>query len=275
MEEVGKVNNIDPIPFFQFQLPLFGGKNMIRNTNNSFYFLFFIFTFLVTYTNWLSAGTLSIKEELEKNYSITSIHLDENTGRPSGNFFISGDLTPKYSINIYGMVGKNDPLTLGRTFIMENPKLFGVTDFDQDFKVVKMAKDRFGNTHILYHRYMNEVRVDQIAIYLHINNENKIYYANGYIYPIKSDLITASRNNRAEYLTELDIQKIVELDLEENKGNLKFKKIEKIIDPSYDEIVWRVDVVIVKGLGRWIYLIDSSSGLVLKKEDALIDLNSH
>ena len=235
----------------------------------------FCFPFISSATNGAiienqgSDNTSSDIQRLHTMYKIESIQLNYGPYGPVGLFHITGDITPRAAMNNMGVV-ESDPRSIARSFLIEQARLFSISNVDEDIKEQKLTTDRHGRTHILYHRYINGLKMEGVEILIHIGSDKKIFAVNGKLIPVTYSLINNVVNKSTGGLSEEEIRGIIEQDIGQDKidpGTIGINKIEKVVIPSDPYIVWKVDVILKKGIGRWLYTIDAFTGRVLEKRE--------
>ena len=148
----------------------------------------FCFPFISSATNGAiienqgSDNTSSDIQRLHTMYKIESIQLNYGPYGPVGLFHITGDITPRAAMNNMGVV-ESDPRSIARSFLIEQARLFSISNVDEDIKEQKLTTDRHGRTHILYHRYINGLKMEGVEILIHIGSDKKIFAVNGKLIP--------------------------------------------------------------------------------------------
>jgi hypothetical protein len=214
----------------------------------------------------------SIRKRLRGRYKIKNVRLSKGPDGFAGNFFISGDLTDDAVIKSMEVIDENALRSIARSFLTEQADIFGISNLDEDIREISMKTDRHGRTHIAYHRYIHGLRLDEMSIIMHMEEDGKIFAINGYLVPVSPSLINKLASKTESGLSEDEIKKIIGENLEPDGFDpvkLLFNKLEKVIIPSDPYIVWKADVISEGRTGRWDYYIDALTGSVLKKMDSL------
>jgi hypothetical protein len=206
----------------------------------------------------------SIKQELRSRYEIDKILLKQGPDGPVGPFRIQGDITPP------GVV-ESDPRSIARSFLIEEASLFGISNIDEDIRESSILTDPRGQTHIIYHRYVNDLKLDGMEIGVHLRNDDTIFLVNGSLVPVTSSLINTI--NEEEGLSKEEIAKVIKDDLGLDgiyPETVDVKKLKKIAVASGPYVAWEAGVVLKKGsTGSWTYTIDAFTGKVIEKIDHL------
>ena len=215
----------------------------------------------------------NIDTRLLKKYKLTHIDIQDSDVGAVGLFRINGALTP----TDYVPLKEKDRLlrskNLSDKFIATEASLFGVKNAVNDFKEKSNVIDRHGNSHISYYRFVNGLRLDKMEIVVHIDQTGKVFSVNGNIVPISpstEELIKAK--NQKGLLKRKQVVAVILEDLKNSKiekDAVKIKKLEKLAISTEPYVVWKGDVVLTKGRGRWFYLIDAHTGNIIDKRSGV------
>jgi len=159
-----------------------------------------------------------------------------------------------------------------RAFLREEAELFGITNMDEIREVkIKTSEGRDGEyTMIRYRRYINNLELEGMYIWIDIGPDDSITWLSAELVPTPPELYEAVKRKT---LTEGEILKIVKQDLElsgVDPEEMRVLSIKKVTVPSSPYVIWKVDVNLKTGGGRWKYRIGAFTGEILKKRNALI-----
>lgn len=211
-------------------------------------------------------GSSSFESELKGKYKIESIRLPDSAGRLRGPFHITGDLTPR------NLVGKTTVTNTEETvlaFLEEMRTLFGVADLSKELRKKSVVKDRHGATHISYHREVAGLPLEGMEVTTHLDSEGKIFAVTGHLIPVLPELIAATTPQRlALSITQATARSAIELDLKDggfDPETVAQMSLEKVASVDAPYVVWKADVILKSGLGRWLYRVDAFTGTVIAK----------
>lgn len=200
------------------------------------------------------------KYELKK-HDVTST-LKQTPNGANGSIHIRGNLTPKKTITPkkekYGKAR-----AVAEAFLEEETMpLFGITNL-ADISEFSISGD--GWTHILYYRYVGNLRLEGSDIQIHVQPDGKIASVEAILVPVNPELLEAV--NR-ETLSEAEIRKVVKDDLiksgiqsPEVQSALKYiqdMKAEKVAIRMAPYVIWKAKSV-------WVYTINAFTGEILAK----------
>ena len=243
--------------------------------------LFLALVFMPVYVGSVSAENQrnllnknnNIEKRLLNKYKSTHIDIQDSDVGAVGLFRINGDLTP----TDYVPLKEKDHLlrskNLSDKFIATEASLFGVKNAANDFKEKSNVIDRHGNSHIAYYRFVNGLRLDKMEIVVHIDQAGKVFSVNGNIVPIPpmTEELIKAKNQKGLLKRKQVVAVILEdlMNVKIEKDAVKIKKLEKLAISTEPYVVWKGDVVLTKGRGRWFYIIDAHTGSIIDKMSAV------
>lgn len=211
------------------------------------------------------------KYELKK-HDVTST-LKQTLYGPEGKVYLRGKITPRNVAIAAGITDiKDRARAIAKVFLEEEASLFGITNMEE-IREIKITTDKgYGGeyVHIRYLRYINNLELEDANIIIRIGPDEKISWVRAEVVPISSELYEAVKK---KILTEGEILKIVKQDLESagvDPKEMRVLSIKKVAIPSPTYVIWKADINLKKGGGRWKYRIDAFTGEILEKRDALI-----
>lgn len=224
-----------------------------------------------------------VKEYLMDKYQLHKIHKDDMTSTlqltpngPSGNLYINSferPITPQ-NITITDASVQGRARAIARAFLREETTLFGISNMDE---IREMRIDTFTSpytklttTNIHYRRYIDNLELKDMYIGITIGQYENIRSVSAELVPTPPELYEAVTKKT---LSEIEILKIVEQDLESvgiNSRDMRVLKVEKVVIPSPPYVIWKPDVNLKKGIGRWGYDINAFTGEIIKKKNTLV-----
>lgn len=220
-------------------------------------------------------GSVAFESELRGKYKIESIRLPEENGRLRGPFHLTGDLTPR---NLVGKAAATNAEATALAFLEEIKPLLGVADLSKELQKKSVAKDRHGATHISFHREVGGLTLDGMEVTTHLDSEGKIFAVTGHLIPVMPELTTATTAERlALSITQATARSAIELDLKAggiDPETVAQMSLEKVATADAPYVVWKADVILKSGLGRWLYRVDAFTGTVIAKRSNVQTLQS-
>ena len=208
--------------------------------------------------------------ELRGKYQIDSIRLPEMNGRLQGSFQVTGDLTPR---KLVGKETATNPEETAAAFLEESKTLFGAADFRKDLRRKSSLKDRHGATHISYHRQVGALPLEGAEVTTHIDSKGKIFAVTGNLTPMTPELAAATTPERLNLsIAQATARSAIETDLK--SGGVEPERVmqmvlEKVATVDAPYVVWKADVILKNGEGRWLYRVDAFTGMVVAKRSNL------
>jgi fungalysin/thermolysin propeptide len=212
-----------------------------------------------------------LKQYLTEKYQIRDVisSLHQTPHGPEGSLNIIGPITP--TAIVQGATGAERSRSAAKAFIAEETSLFGILDINE-LRESDMRSDEQGGSHIHYRRYLDDVPLEGMSITVHVGRDEKITSLEAQVVPVSPELSQAAKR---ETIAESAARTVVDHDLKSagiDLKNVRVLKSEKVAIPSAPYIVWKMDVNVKKGIGRWLYTIDAFTGEMLEKRDALVSL---
>lgn len=220
-----------------------------------------------------------VKNYLMEKYKLrkhdVSSSLQQTPNGPSGKLHLRGDIVPQNIANAKRMKNREDRArAIAGVFLKEEASLLGITNMDE---IREMSIDTFTSpynnlttTNIRYQRYINDLELEYAYIGITIEHDGNIRSVSAELVPTPPELYEAVKE---KILTEGEILKIVKQDLESagiDPKDMRVLSIEKVAIPSPPYVIWKADINLKKGGGRWKYRINAFTGEILEKRDALI-----
>ncbi len=228
--------------------------------------LFTLGQIVLAQNEFLKINGKEVKEYLMEKYELkkhdVTSTLKQTPNGVNGSIHIRGNLTPKKTITPkkekYGRAR-----AVAEAFLEEESMLlFGITNL-ADISEFSISGD--GWTHILYYRYVGNLRLEGSDIQIHVQPDGKIASVEAILVPVNPELLEAV--NR-ETLSDAEIRKVVKDDLiksgiqsPEVQSALKYiqdMKAEKVAIRMAPYVIWKAKSV-------WVYTINAFTGEILAK----------
>jgi hypothetical protein len=216
----------------------------------------------------------SAEEAFRKKYSkVDAFDYKVTPSGPAGLFFISGNLTPRGGVGTLGRSAAASAQATASEFLREEARLLGLDRPEEELRERARETDRHGRIHVFYTKYVGGLRLDGVDIRVHVEPDGTIFAVNGNLVPIPvASLPAVVVATRGAHLPEDQVRALVRGDLGQEPDILF--RTEKVVIASEPFVVWKVDAVLEKKLGRWLYAIDAFSGAILSKTSGLQSLQS-
>jgi hypothetical protein len=163
---------------------------------------------------------------------------------------------------------------IAKAFLEEEAIMLGISNIGE---IKEMSIDVFTSpytnlttTNVNYRYYIENLELENAYIQITIGHDENIRSVSAELVPTPPELYEAVKKKT---LTEGEILKIVKQDLESagiDSKEMRVLSIKTVAIPSPPYVIWKADVNLKKGGGRWKYRIDALTGELLEKRDALI-----
>ena len=141
-----------------------------------------------------------------------------------------------------------------------------------EIREVKIMTNKGRNgeyTMVRYRRYINNLELKDMYIWIDIGPNGNIDWVSAELVPVSPELYEAVAKKT---LAKDRILKIVEQNLKSagiDPKAVRLLDIEKVAISSSPYVIWKVDVNLTKGVGRWKYKINAFTGEILEKRYAI------
>lgn len=185
-------------------------------------------------------------------------------------FFVTGDLRPpeeQLSKSGYQML-ERDPEASATLFVRNEAEFLGMTEPNEELRQRTELEEKDGKVHIFFDKYIAGLRIDQVDIRVHVNPDGSVFAFNGYLVSVplsvKSAVAAAARST---HIPQERVRTAIADDM--GFGVTFTMKAEKVVIPTEPYVVWKADVTLQKGVGRWMYTMDAFTGRIMSKRDYL------
>lgn len=159
--------------------------------------------------------------------------------------------------------------TIAQNFLQQQKSLLNVNDTSKELKLQLTTHDRFGGSHFRYKRYVHGIPLESVEVLVHLDVQNEITGINGYITPVPTELTQSVAMHLVQGKPQLTIDYILDVvatDLKVSVNQINVLTATPLVITKAPYVVWQVDVVLTKGMTRYIYRVaDSPPGEILQK----------
>lgn len=132
-----------------------------------------------------------------------------------------------------------------KQYLVKNQQVFGIESFDNLF-FKKITSDRLGRKHLRFARTYQGIKVENIEIIVHFNQNNQVASVNGYLQDlpvnVRTSIERALKNGTTVSNSQAILNKVAQ-NLKTSVSQLKVLSNQPIIVLSRPYLIWKVDVV--------------------------------
>jgi hypothetical protein len=171
---------------------------------------------------------------------------------PKGHLGLSGHI--KMS-NVQAAPGEHGlERAIARAFLEEEAVLLGITDMNE-FREDKVYKSDLNITYVLYRRYINNLKLEEVYIDIAIGTDETIRSVDATLVPVSPEAYEASTKKT---LPESRVREIVLRDLRSSGDDQHLGKVQKYVIDEPPYVIWDI-------MSRWHYRVDAFTGEILRK----------
>ena len=211
----------------------------------------------------------AIIESLSKVYQqIDSVDVPESAA-VAGLFHLDGDFNRRGISKSTMRLAAADLRSVAESFIQREAALLGLSnDLEDRIRLHQSATDTAENAHLLYRRYVADIRLDEADVRVHMRPDGSIFAVNGYLIRLSSDALQSIVDAaRRQHLTQDEVKRVLAADLGQMLDGTT--RLEKLCIPKPPFVIWTADVTTEAVIGRWKYWIDAFTGQIISKRDGL------